>query len=385
MPTEKLFRADPYMKSFKAVVLSCREKNGKFLIELDKTCFYPEGGGQNADNGSLNGIFVGDVHEQEGVILHSCDYPLEIGSEVKGEIDWQRRFSLMQHHTGEHIVSGIVHRLFGLDNVGFHMGSEMVTVDFNGELSAEELERIELEANRAVFANIEVLESYPPAEELAEMSYRSKKALTGEVRIITIPEIDTCACCGTHLARTGEVGLIKLLSPMRYKGGVRIGLLCGERALADYRLKDSQTAEISRLLSVKQNESASAVSRLISRLEETKSALTLAKTALFEQKLESVDFSEPNICLFDEELSADELKRFGGILQRKCMETAALFTGESKNYRYVIAASAKDARAVSKQLHAALGGKGGGQKELTQGFVPAEREEIERFFSTLSV
>lgn len=383
MPTEKLFRADPYMREFSATVLNCAEKNGKFIVELDKTCFYPEGGGQPADTGTLGGADVSDVHESDGIILHSCDTALPVGAVVKGSIDWQKRFSLMQHHTGEHIVSGIVNSLYGLDNVGFHMGSAMVTVDFNGELTHKDIDKIELLANRAIFANIAVSESYPNADELAALQYRSKKALSGEVRIIDIPQTDRCACCGTHVAKTGEVGIIKLLSPTRNKGGVRIGILCGERALSDYRQKDNDTAEISRLLSAKQHETPQAVRRIMAQLEETKAALITAQTKLFEQRLQSVDLTSPAICLFEDDLTPGDLKRFGGILQQKCDNIAAIFSGENGSFRYAVAAKDGDARIVSKQMHKALGGKGGGQKELTQGSVPAEREDIERFFSSL--
>ncbi|MBP1576862.1 MAG: alanyl-tRNA editing protein [Oscillospiraceae bacterium] len=383
MPTEKLFRTDPYMKNFSATVISCEEKNGKFLIELDKTCFYPEGGGQNSDTGRLGSAVVSEVHEKDEVILHYCDCPLTIGSEVCGEIDWQHRFSLMQHHTGEHIVSGIVNRLHGLDNVGFHMGSAMVTVDFNGELDREQIEEIELLANRAVFANIAINESYPSPEELAVLEYRSKKALTGEVRIIEIPDIDRCACCGTHVARTGEVGLIKLLSPTRNKGGIRIGILCGERALNDYRQKDNDTAEISRLLSAKQHETPQAVRRIMAQLEETKAALATAQAKLFEERLKTIDLTSPTVCLFEEGLTPNDLRKFGCLLQEKCSGIAALFSGEEGNYRYAIAAKEGDARTVSKEMHGVLGGKGGGQKELTQGSVSAAKSDIEQFFSTL--
>ncbi|MBP0981562.1 MAG: alanyl-tRNA editing protein [Oscillospiraceae bacterium] len=382
MPTEKLFRTDPYMKNFSATVISCEEKNGKFLIELDKTCFYPEGGGQNSDTGRLGSAVVSEVHEKDEVILHYCDCPLTIGSEVCGEIDWQHRFSLMQHHTGEHIVSGIVNRLHGLDNVGFHMGSAMVTVDFNGELDREQIDEIELLANRAVFANIAINESYPSPEELAVLEYRSKKALTGEVRIIEIPDIDRCACCGTHVARTGEVGLIKLLSPTRNKGGIRIGILCGERALNDYRQKDNDTAEISRLLSAKQHETPQAVRRIMAPLEETKEALATAQAKLFEERLKTIDLTSPTVCLFEEGLTPNDLRKFGCLLQEKCSGIAALFSGEEGNYRYAIAAKEGDARTVSKEMHGVLGGKGGGQKELTQGSVPAAKSDIEQFFST---
>lgn len=383
MATEKLFRKDPYMREFTARVVGCTEKDGKYLVELDRTCFYPEGGGQNADIGFLGEAQVTDVHESGDVILHTCLSPLETGSEVFGRIDWLRRFSLMQHHTGEHIVSGIVNRLYKLDNVGFHMGSAMVTVDFNGELTREDIDKVELLANRAVFDNIEVRESYPDPEQLAAMNYRSKKALSGEVRIIDIPSVDCCACCGTHVMKTGEVGLIKLLAPTRYKGGVRIGILCGEKALLDYRQKDNDTAEISHLLSAKQHETPQAVRRVIDELEQTKAALSAARLKLFESRIASLDLSKPMLCLFDEDSDPGELRKFGCILQERCSGAAIILSGGDGGFRYAFAAGSGDARELSKAMHQSLGGKGGGSAQLVQGFIPASRDDIERYFSAV--
>ena len=285
MSTRLLYREEPYRVEFSARVLCCEPAgDGRFRILLDRTCFYPEGGGQPADTGMLDQAPVLDVHEQGGEVWHTTSAPLEPGRTAAGRIDWARRFSLMQHHTAEHIVSGIVHSLYKLDNVGFHMGSAMVTIDFNGELDREALEKAETLANRTVFANIPVEVSYPPEKELEAMSFRSKKALSsleGEIRIVTVPGADRCACCGIHVARTGEIGCVKLLAPQRYKGGVRVGLLCGEAALADYREKDTQVTSVSQMLSVKQPEAADAVRRLLAQNEELRLALSDAKKQLF--------------------------------------------------------------------------------------------------------
>lgn len=385
MATEKLFRKDTYLKEFSAEILTCEEKDGKYETELNRTCFYPEGGGQNADIGTLGTAKVLDTRERGDKIIHITDAPLEIGATVEGKIDWMHRFSLMQHHTGEHIVSGIVHKLFKLDNVGFHMGSAMVTVDFNGELAPEDIEKIELLANRAVFANLNVAESYPAPKELAALNYRSKKALSGEVRIITIPGIDCCACCGTHVAKTGEVGLIKLLSPMRYKGGVRIGILCGERALKDYRQKDCDTAAISQLLSAKQQEIASAVERLIEEQEKLKQQLLSVQDKLFKSILKNIDTSEKTICIFQEELTPNELRRFCTAATELRSGAVIALSGDDKNgYRYALGIKNGDARALSKSMHGSLGGKGGGTAQMTQGSLPCTKEQLENFINQLS-
>ncbi|HWP50388.1 MAG TPA: alanyl-tRNA editing protein [Clostridia bacterium] len=377
MPVKRLFRESPYQTEFLATVLSCTPQGSHFAVELDATCFYPEGGGQPADTGTLGNAKVLDVHEKDESIVHTIDTQLGIGETVTGRIDWLRRFSLMQHHTGEHIVSGIVHKLFKLDNVGFHMGSAMVTVDFNGELSAEQLATVELNANQMVFANIPVQESYPSAEMLSELPYRSKKALAGEVRIITIPNTDCCACCGTHVAKTGEIGLIKLLSPQRYKGGTRVGLLCGEKALADYRQKDASVADISHLLSAKPAEIAEAVQRVLSEVDTLRAALTAAKDKLFASRLESVDQGDGFLCLFEDNLSPNELRRFCTQLIEHRAGPCLLLCGDDKDgYCYALGTLEGDARMLSKDLHQVLGGKGGGSAQLVQGTLPAVHASI---------
>lgn len=382
MNTELLFRKNPYMSEFTASVVSCVREKGGYLIELDRTCFYPEGGGQPADNGSVGEARITDVHEKDGRVLHLADIPLEIGCEVKCKIDWLRRFSHMQHHSAEHIVSGLVHARHKLDNVGFHMGSAMVTIDFNGELTREDIEKIQREANRVVFADLAVEESYPGEKELAALDYRSKKAISGEVRIITVANADCCACCGTHVARTGEIGLIKLLSPQRYKGGVRIGLLCGESALEDYCKKEEEVTAVSQLLSAKPYEISQAVKRLFDEAEKLKAELHEARSSAFMQRLEGVAPSDKPGCLFEGELSVNELRRFALLLAEKRRGMAAVFSGKDDGgYRYALCCDNGDCREFSRAMHAALGGKGGGNAQAAQGFVPSAKSEIEDFFA----
>ena len=238
--TEKLFYRDSHLKEFTAEVLSCEKRDGHYEVELDRTAFFPEGGGQYADTGVLDEMQVCDVQEKDGRIFHIMKDRSErvseyftAGRRVSGRIDWEERFMKMQQHTGEHIVSGLVHARFGYNNVGFHLGSEDCTMDFNGAVTKEELQEIEQEANRAVWKNLPVQVLYPTEEELASMDYRSKIEIEGQIRIVVIPGYDVCACCAPHVNNTGEIGMIKLTGVQRYKGGVRVTMLCGVRALLD--------------------------------------------------------------------------------------------------------------------------------------------------------
>lgn len=277
MSTEKLYEADAYLGEFTASVEKCVSEAGIFKVALNQTAFYPEGGGQPADCGTLGNTRVLDVQEIDGTIWHTVTGPLEPGTKVVGKLDFQRRFSNMQNHTGEHIVSGLVAREYGYHNVGFHMGSEAVTVDFDGILTKEQLYELELQANGAVLQNAPVIVSYPSREELETMEYRSKKEIEGQVRLVTVEGYDCCACCGTHVASTGEIRLIKLLGVQKYKGGVRVSMLCGERAFRDYQVKHENIVGTAQLLSVKPEEAGDAVVRLKQKNIELKKELKQLK------------------------------------------------------------------------------------------------------------
>ncbi|MEG0355446.1 MAG: alanyl-tRNA editing protein, partial [Lachnospiraceae bacterium] len=257
--TEKLFYVDSHMDTFSARVLSCECTENGYDVVLDRTAFFPEGGGQSADTGLLNQVEVVDAKEKEDIVYHQTKSPLKIGEIVQGKIDAAKRFSRMQQHTGEHIVSGIIHRKYGYHNVGFHLGTEAVTMDFDGSITREQLKEIELLANEAVVKDLDIRISYPSKELLERMEYRSKIAIDGQVRIVTIPDYDVCACCAPHMKKTGEIGMIKLIGIQNYKGGVRISMLCGFRALADYNQKEESTKAISVELSAKEEKLVEAV------------------------------------------------------------------------------------------------------------------------------
>ncbi len=373
--TEKLFYQDGYRKEFQAKVLSCEKVKEQYQVVLDGTAFFPEGGGQYGDIGWLDETEVLDTREKGGIIYHTVASPLEAGTTVTGRLNWEVRFDRMQQHTGEHIISGIVHSRFGYDNVGFHLGEDYCTMDFNGCISKEELREIELEANRAVFANLGVGITYPSKEELIAMEYRSKIEIEGQVRIITIPGYDVCACCAPHLGSTGEIGLIKLVHMMNYKGGERITMLCGFRALADYDRKDENTKAISALLSAKEREVA------VARLKEEAGSLK-GKIASLQQKMlayraAEIPVEEDVAAVFDSGLSGNAPRELMNLLLNKGAKVCAVFAGdEEKGYRYVIGSKETDVRPLCKRINDAFGGRGGGKPEMVQGSLSGSEEAI---------
>ena len=281
METEKLYYIDPFIKDFPATVLSCEPVKNGFQVVLDCTAFYPEGGGQPADHGTLGDVEVTDVHEKDGVVFHTCDKPVEVGQMVTGRVDWARRFDHMQQHSGEHILSGILCRDYHCDNVGFHMGADTVTIDYNADISWEQALDAEQKANEVIWADQEVEITYPSPEELSALDYRSKKELTGQVRIVTFPEADCCACCGTHVLRAGQVGLIKVLSCQKFREGVRLEILCGKRALDYLSGTYDQARAIGQQLSVKPLETLPAVERLEAELAAAKTRMTELEDQVF--------------------------------------------------------------------------------------------------------
>ncbi len=377
--TEKLYYQDSRMQEFFAVVLSANwdEKRGCYGVELDKTAFFPEEGGQYADVGTINGINVEDVKEKEGVILHYLKQPLEVGAMVKGQIDYEDRFIKMQQHSGEHIVSGLVHRHFGYDNVGFHLGRELVTMDFSGMLTGEHLQMIEYEANEAVAANLQIEVSYPSREELDALDYRSKKELSGQVRIVTVPGYDVCACCAPHVERTGEIGMIRLVDAIRYKGGMRVTMVCGFRALQDYRVKEGNIREISHLLSAKPYETAEAVKRLQDELQQWKNRLIRMQMAYVEQKLEEMPEDTSNYILFEQDLDRNASRRLVDAGKERCSGICGIFLGEEgAGYQYILGSRNINLREFLKGFHERFPGKGGGKPEMVQGTVNGRKEEI---------
>lgn len=394
--TEKLYYQDSHLKEFTAQVLSCKwdDRRGCYGVVLDRTVFFPEGGGQYADTGVIGGIVVEDVQEKEDRIIHYMREPLEEGTQVFGQIDYSERFSKMQQHTGEHIVSGLVHRHFGYDNVGFHLGREMVTMDFNGSLTKEQIQKIEQEANQAVVANIPIQVSYPAREELEHLEYRSKKELTGQVRIVTVPGYDVCACCAPHVVLTGEIGIIRLVDGAKYKGGTRVTMACGFRALEDYHIKEENILEISHLLSAKPYETAEAVKRLQKESQQLKDKLFGIQSRYLELRLDERErrsaskdpgSSNPdteNILLFEETMDRNAARRFVDAAMHRFQGICGIFIGnDHSGYQYILGSQSINMREFLKGFHETFSGKGGGKPEMVQGTVSGEQVSLESYCS----
>lgn len=377
--TEKLYELDSYIRSFTAVVEECRPHENGYAVRLSRTAFFPEGGGQAADPGLLGGVAVTDVQTVDGEIWHYVSAPLTVGAEVEGALDWETRFSRMRHHTAEHIVCGIAHRWHGLENVGFHLGSEDVTLDLDGELTREQIDAIEDEANRAVAANVSVTATVPTPEGLEKALYRSKKELDGDIRLVTIDGVDCCACCAPHVAKTGEIGLIKLLDFIRYKGGVRIHLLCGDAALADYRLRYTQSAEISAKLSVKQHDITIAVDRLIAERDGLKLALRAANRRMADMQVSAVEPTDKPVYLIGEDWDVETLRRVVNGLTARCGGLCAAYSGCDGVYQYVLGGTG-DIKAATANMNSALDGRGGGDHRQSQGRVQATVAQITAFW-----
>ena len=381
---EKLYYHIPYVKNFEADVVSCEAgKDGHYLVTLSRTGFYPEGGGQPADTGKMGEAAVLDVHEKGDTIIHVTDRPVEAGSTVFCIIDWERRFDHMQNHSGEHILSGLVHRHYGYDNVGFHMGKEEVTVDFNGVLTMEQLEEIETEVNDMIYADLPVLEKYPTKEELETLDYRSKKALTGKVRIIEIPGGDVCACCGTHVASTGEIGMVKVTGMIHYKGGVRISMVCGRKALLDYRKKQQAVTELSVMLSAKPEKVVEAVERLKEESGRKDGRLNRLCQEVFQVKMAARPDYDGRLLVFEPDLTPVQLRQYCTMLYEGGKGSVVLAcSGEEHEYRYALGSASDDMRSLSRLLNEKLNGRGGGSALMAQGTFLASRAEIEQVFKS---
>ena len=370
METTKLYYEDPFLQGFTAAVTSCEEGKGGYLVTLDRTAFYPEGGGQPYDTGVLGEAKVLEVHDKNGVITHLCNKPLAVGASVEGKIDWARRFDHMQQHSGEHICSGLICERFRCDNVGFHMGTDTVTIDFNADISWEELMEIEEAANRYI------CEDHP----IDMVEYRSKKPLEGDVRIVAFTGADCCACCGTHVLRSGQVGLVKFLSVQKFREGVRIELLCGDRARRYLSACWEQDVRIAQALSVKPTASAAGVERVLGELSALKQHCAQLEEAAFAQTAAQYE-NRGDVLLFEDEMPGDSLRKLCDAVASVCGGRCAVFAGAEGAYKYAIGCASGDLRELTKRMNAALSGRGGGKPNFVQGSVSCRRADIETFFT----
>ncbi len=375
MSTVKLYDGDAYLAEFQAVVLDCKKCDRGYCIILDRTAFFPEGGGQISDSGKIGDVKVFDVQiDDGGVIRHYTEAPVPTG-EAFCRIDFDLRFRRMQNHSGEHIVSGIVSKLFGLSNVGFHIGSQDVTIDYDGELTRADVEKVEYLANIACSEDIPIIASYPDEKTLSSIEYRSKKELSGDIRIVEIPGYDACACCAPHVNSTGSVGMIKLLDMIKYKGGVRLHMKCGLDALEDFRDKHRNVAEIARLLSAKQSEAFPAVERLLSDYEKLKRDYSALSKLRVLERLEREEYREGNMLLFESGLDAETQRALANAGRDKCSGVFLALVGDDESgYRYIASSVSVKLREYFASLPIAA--KGGGDDKMMQGMIRCKKEEI---------
>ena len=381
METRRLFYEDSHLTEFTATVTSCAPAEGGWRITLDATAFYPEGGGQACDLGTLGGARVLDVQEMKDEIFHLCDSPLEIGAAVTGRIDWARRFDLMQQHSGEHIVSGIICGRFGYHNVGFHVGSDRMEIDFDGPVPLDALTEIERLANEAVWQNLPLRCWYPSEEELPSVPYRSKKALEYPVRIVEFPGVDSCACCGVHVKNTGEIGLIKLISCVKFHSGVRIELCCGSRALALTQAVFAQNKLVSQAFSAKMLETGAAATKMNEQLAAEKLRANTLQTQLLRQTAQSYE-NAGNVLHFEENLTGTQLRELADAIAKVCSGRAAVLSGSGNSWNICMLHPGGDLNPVIARLKEAFPARGGGKPGSFQGTVQAERAALEAFFQT---
>ena len=406
--TIRLYDNDAYATEFEATVLSCEPKadtDNLYEVVLDQTLFFPEEGGQSPDKGVINGINVVDVQIKNGVITHTIDIAvaeneadgeadkiendkikldktkldvISAGSHVAGKIDWQHRFYNMQQHSGEHIFSGIVHSRFGFENVGFHLSDSVVTMDFSGVISPEDIADVEREVNAAITKNIPIEITYPSKAELGSLEYRSKIEIEGQVRIVTVPGYDVCACCAPHVKRTGEIGMLKVMNYQNYKGGVRISILCGFRALEAFRQKSEIISELMGIFTTNQEAIVDNVTKLKAANQSLKSELGTAKAELMDYKIASLPTDIDNAILFETDLDSNAARGCVNKLVEKYSGVSAVFTGnDEKGYSFIIGSKNVDCNNIAAALRNKLEARGGGKPVMVQGSVKASREDIE--------
>lgn len=383
METRKLYYEDCHLPRFQAQVLSCQLGDKGFEVILDATAFYPEGGGQAADTGTLGGVRVTDTRERGEVIVHFCQAPLEVGSTVEGILDYEARFVRMQQHSGEHIVSGILNRRYGCSNTGFHMGSDRTVIDFDAVIPAEALPEIEREANTAIWQNLPIRCWYPSPEELPSVSYRTKKALPWPVRIVEVPGFDRCACCGTHVERTGEIGLIKLFSAIPFRGGTRIEMACGIPALEFMNAIYAQNLMVSHVFSAPVTATGAAAQQFSQQLAAQKFRIGELERKIF--AFHAAGYAgKGNVLHFEADLDSTAVRELADAIADTCGGTASVFSGtDETGYSFCLVTRNGDLRSLCKSMTSALNGRGGGKPNFQQGKVSAGRAAIAAFFNTV--
>jgi len=381
LKTERLYEKNAYCREFSAKVISCEKEDEIYNVVLDKTAFFPEGGGQSADTGTLNGIEVVDVQLLGDTVVHKVKENFPVGSEVVGKLDFDIRFRRMQNHSGEHVLSGIVHSLFGYNNVGFHMSKSEMTVDFDGVLTAEDIEEVERRANYAVYKNLPISVSYPSTEESEHLEYRSKLDNIENLRLVTIGDIDCCACCAPHVLSTGEIGMIKVIDSTPNKGGTRLTVIAGFDAFSDYSMLNRENKKLMKTLSVSRNLVSDAADKQLELINQLRYQNAELSKRLAWAELSPITLDKC-ILAFSKDLSYDELRHCANMLMEKDEKMCLLFSiSDEGNYIYVVSSKTEDTRPVVKALNEAFSGKGGGKPNYAQGKIVSDSEDKIKAFA----
>lgn len=379
--TEKIYDIDSHLTEFQATVMDSYPFADGFATILDRTAFFPEGGGQASDIGFIDDAKVYDVQIKDEIIYHYTTKQFEKGARVNGKVDFERRFDFMQQHSGEHIVSGVAHSLYGCENVGFHLGQDIVTLDFDKLLTKEQILEIEAKANEAVFLNRKFNTYYPDEQTLSALNYRSKKELSGAVRIVEIENTDVCACCAPHVKTASEIGTIKLLDSEKLRGGIRIEMKCGKRALLDYNEKYDNVRKISSALAVKQNETAQGVQRLLDSISDLKFKITALKRQAIDSKVLAFENKNEKTAVFESDFEIKELQIFADALFKQYGGIRAVFSHTDNGLSFAICGESNALDEFFKQFKTEFTVKGGGRNSMVQGTVEAQKENIEKFFN----
>ena len=374
--TERLYHTDAFLTEFDATVSGVGQHENRVAVSLDRTAFYPTSGGQPHDTGQLSGIPVLDVVEREdGSILHVVDGQLAPGQAVRGVVDWARRFDHMQQHTGQHILSAAFDRLWKARTVGFHLGAVVSSLDLDRELPPAAIASAETEANRIVWENRPVSIRFVAEEDAAMLALRKEPGRAGDLRIIAVEGFDLSACGGTHVARTGEVGVVAVSSSEKLRGGLRIEFLCGSRAVRAFRTLRDSVAGCIRHLSVSPEELPAAIERTQAENKDQRKTIKAQQERLagFEAaalaaRAEAVG-SERRVVEGLDGWDANGLKAMAVAITANPGFQVALFSTTAPRLAVVARSkdSALDARAALTALVERFGGKGGGKPDLAQG------------------
>ena len=389
--TERLYHTDPYCREFDAAIRRVGERDGRTLVALDRTAFYPTSGGQPFDVGTLGSRRVIDVSEDDdGTIVHVLgerqpgEAPPRAGEAVRGTIDWSRRFDHMQQHTGQHVLSAAIDRLCAVRTVGFHLGAASSTIDLARELSREEIALAETEANRVIWEDRRVTIRFVSAEEAAALPLRKESAREGTLRLIEIAGFDLSACGGTHVARTGAIGIVAIGAFERLRGGQRVEFLCGGRALGKFRSMRDVLGGAVRLLSVLPDEVPAAIERLQTDARERQRTLAALRQDLVRYRADELAGSAEragagHLVLRAVDADANGLKALASAIVARPGHVVVL-AGVTRP-ALVVAARSPDGSVAANQVVAALtakfGGRGGGKPDLAQaGGLDAGADEI---------